>query len=112
MPTRPTDVVWEVPAAKIRTLKERRAQVEQLRRARNRHRWATPGEFARWMDPTTRQTPALELVDVELAAVERGETDKLAIYMAPQEGKSERAVRRFVAWLLSIDPSLRIAIVS
>lgn len=112
MASRPTDVVWEVPAEKVRLLKERRAQVERLRREAIRRQWATPGAFAQWLDPATRQTPALELIDAELAAVQRGETAKLAIYAPPQEGKSERAVRRFATWLLALDPTLRIVIAS
>jgi predicted phage terminase large subunit-like protein len=112
MPTSPADVVWEVPPTKIRALKERRAKVEALRREAMRRQWATPGSFAQWLDPTTRQTPALELIDAELAAVQRGEVGKLAIYAPPQEGKSERAVRRFATWLLALDPTLRIVIAS
>lgn len=112
MPAKPTDVLWEVPAEKIRLLATKRAEVERLRRDRAKRRWATPGDFAQWLDPSTRQTPALRLVDTELAAFARSQADKLALYMAPQEGKSERAVRRNVAWLLALDPSLRIAIVS
>jgi predicted phage terminase large subunit-like protein len=112
MPANPADVVWEAPADKVRLLKERRAEVERMRRERMRHRWATPGEFARWMDPATGQTPALDVVDRELAAFRDTDEAKLAIYMSPQEGKSERVVRRFVAWLLTLDPTLRIAIVS
>jgi predicted phage terminase large subunit-like protein len=34
------------------------------------------------------------------------------IFMPPQEGKSQRVSRRFPTWLLSQDPTLRIAIVS
>src|SRR4051812_29959287 len=112
MPARPADVVWEAPAEKIQELKARRAEVERLRRERNRSRWSTPGEFARWMDESTRQTPALQVVDAELATFAASQAGKLAIYMPPQEGKSERAVRRYVAWRLAVDPSLRIAIVS
>lgn len=112
MPTRPTDVVWEAPPDKIRRLKQLRADVERRRREAMREQWANPGEFARWMDSDTKQTPALDVVDAELAAFRVSDAAKLALYMSPQEGKSERAVRRFVAWLLALDPSLRIAIVS
>lgn len=102
----------EASADKLARLKALRAENDRLRRNINRQRWATPGAFAQAIDPTTRQTAALEVIDAELAAVQRGETTKLALYAPPQEGKSERAVRRFVAWLLTLDPTLRIAVVS
>jgi predicted phage terminase large subunit-like protein len=75
-------------------------------------KWPTPGAMARDLDPTTRQTPALDLLDDELVKVADGETRRLAFYMPPQEGKSQRVSRRFVTWLLSIDPTLRVVIVS
>jgi len=75
-------------------------------------RWATPGDLARALDPSTVQTPALDLIDRELVALADGEVDRLAIFMSPQEGKSSRVSHRFVEWLLVHDPDLRIAIVS
>jgi predicted phage terminase large subunit-like protein len=59
---------------------------ERLERV-HRH-WATPGELAAAVDPTTRQTPALELIDQALVDVENGECDRLIISMPPQEGKA------------------------
>lgn len=76
-------------------------------------RWATPGELAAALDPRTRTSPALDLIDQALAdLVDGDEHDALAIFMAPQEGKSERVSRRFPEWLLAHDPALRIPIVS
>lgn len=112
MPTHPSDIVWEAPPEKVLLLKRRRAEVERRRREAMRRQWRTPGTFAQWLDPATRQTPMLELLDTELAAVQRGDVDKLALYAPPQEGKSERAVRRFAEWLLALDPTLRIVIAS
>lgn len=75
-------------------------------------RWASPGAMARELDPSTVQTPALELIDASLADVAAGELDRLMVFMPPQTGKSQRVSRRFPAWLLNRDPTLQIAIVS
>lgn len=75
-------------------------------------RWATPGELAQALDPTTVQTPALDVIDRELVALADGDIDRLAIFMPPQEGKSVRISHRFVEWLLVENPDLRVAIVS
>lgn len=75
-------------------------------------KWASPGAMASALDRTNRTTPALELIDQALVELADGDTDRLQIYMPPQEGKSQRVSRRFPAWLLAHDPTLRIAIVS
>ncbi|MFD1547004.1 phage terminase large subunit [Nonomuraea guangzhouensis] len=75
-------------------------------------RWATPGDLATALDPTTVQTPALDVIDRELVALADGDSDRLMVFMPPQEGKSSRISHRFAEWLLVNDPGLRIAIVS
>lgn len=75
-------------------------------------RWATPGAMAQHLDPATRQSPALDLIDAELVALADGVTDKVMLFMPPQEGKSQRVSRWFPLWLLAQDPRLRIVIVS
>jgi predicted phage terminase large subunit-like protein len=76
-------------------------------------RWTTPGALALALDPNTVQTPALDLIDAELVnLIDDPETDRLAVFMAPQEGKSVRVSRRFVEWVLSERPDWRVAIVS
>lgn len=77
-----------------------------------RRRWATPGELAKALDPTTVQTPALDHIDRELVAVTDGEVDRLMVFMSPQEGKSVRVSHRFAEWMLINNPDMRIAIVS
>ncbi len=73
---------------------------------------ATPGELAKRLDPKTVQTPALDLIDAALVDVAEGRTKRLMISLAPQEGKSQRASRRFPTFMLLRNPELRIAIVS
>jgi predicted phage terminase large subunit-like protein len=75
-------------------------------------RWATPGEMAKVLDRTTRQTAALDLIDRELVQLADGPVDRLQLYCPPQEGKSQRVSRRFPTWLLAHDKTLRIGIVS
>jgi predicted phage terminase large subunit-like protein len=81
------------------------------RRART---WARPGDMARALDPGTRDSLALQVIDRELIALADHQVpaDALAIFLPPQEGKSTRVARRFPEWLLEHNPALRIAIVS
>lgn len=75
-------------------------------------RWSTPGDMARALEPKTRQTPALDLIDQALVEAYTTPDARLVIYMPPQEGKSQRASRRFPLWALTQNPDLRVAIVS
>lgn len=75
-------------------------------------RWPTPGVMARQLDPATRNSRVLDLIDQRLVRLAEGDTTRLMIFCPPQEGKSQRVSRRFPAWLLAHDPTLRIAVVS
>ena len=74
--------------------------------------WATPGDLARAIDPRTRQTPALDLIDQALVDVEAGRCDRLIVSMPPQEGKSSRVTTMGPLWFLTRNPDRRIAVVS
>ena len=76
------------------------------------HDWATPGDLARAIEPTTVQTKALDLIDEYLVKVESGEIDRLIINLPPQEGKSTRVTTIGPLWFLTRNPERRIAIVS
>lgn len=75
-------------------------------------RWATPGEMACALDNRTIQTRALEIIDEALVGLLDTPDGRLIISMPPQEGKSQRASRRFPLWALVQNPDLRIAIAS
>lgn len=77
-------------------------------------RYRDPGHLASKLDPKHGSSPALDLIDEQLVALMDPDEDfnALAVYMSPQEGKSQKCSRRFPEWLLDHDPSLRIAIVS
>lgn len=77
-------------------------------------RWPAPGALARALDPSTRDSLALQVIDRELVrtADHQVPAGGLMIFCPPQEGKSQRVSRRFPEWLLAHNPALRIAIVS
>lgn len=68
----------------------------------------SPGDLAQIIDPRTVTTPALELIDQELARLLGTPDGRLIISMPPQEGKSVRVGRDFPIWALQRDPDLRI----
>lgn len=74
--------------------------------------WPSPGALAVDLDSRTIQTPALDLIDAELVRLLDTPDGRLIIQMPPQEGKSQRASRRFPLWALEQNPDLRIAIAS
>lgn len=83
-----------------------------IRASRRATRYPTPGTLAAALDPTTIQTPALDIIDRELVRVGDGELTRLGIFMPPQEGKSTRTVVFGALWLLLRNPHLRIGIAS
>lgn len=85
---------------------------EASQKKQGRTQYATPGELAKALDPTTIQTPALDIIDNALVRVANGECKRLIISMAPQEGKSQRTTHYGALWMLNQNPDLRMAIVS
>lgn len=77
-----------------------------------RRQFASPGELAKALDPATKQTPALDLIDAALVDVAEGRETRLIISMPPQEGKSERTTHYGALWFMYRNPNLRIGIVS
>lgn len=77
-------------------------------------RWRSPGDLAKYLDPRTVQTPALDLIDAELVrmADEPDQDHRVIITMAPQEGKSQRVATVTPTWWLCQRPDDRIAVAS
>lgn len=48
------------------------------------------------------------MLDNKLEAVERGEIDRLMVFMPPRHGKSEKASKRFPAWYMGRNPKRHI----
>lgn len=72
--------------------------------------WATPGDLAAHIDPRTKRTPALDLIDQALVGLLDTPDGRLIITMPPQEGKSTRVARDFVLWALCRNPDTRVVI--
>jgi predicted phage terminase large subunit-like protein len=96
-----------------------RAWSEVTTRVRARHRpverrYRDPVAVAETVDPTWKVSPATQLINdalVELMSPQSPD-NALAVFMPPQEGKSQLVSRRFPEWGLDADPGLRFAIVS
>jgi predicted phage terminase large subunit-like protein len=75
-------------------------------------KWASPGEMAVALDPKTVQTDTMRLFDEALVWAWNTPDARLIISCPPQAGKSQRAVRRFSAWVLSQQPETQITVCS
>jgi hypothetical protein len=99
-----------IPPAEAAQAAERIAR--EVRQRTRALRYPTPGHLARALDPTTVQTPALDVIDTHLRHVGDGITSRLGVFMPPQEGKSTRVAVFGALWLLLRNPDLRIVIAS
>jgi predicted phage terminase large subunit-like protein len=64
--------------------------------------------FTEYTNPQYQRAQHHAQIAAKLEAVERGEIDRLMIFMPPRHGKSELASKRFPAWCLGRDPSRQI----
>ena len=64
--------------------------------------------FTEYTNPLYQRARHHELIADRLEAVERGEIDRLMIFVPPRHGKSELASKRFPAWCLGRDPMRQI----
>ena len=65
-------------------------------------------QFTEYTNPDYQTAQHHRLICDKLEAVERGEIDRLMIFMPPRHGKSELASRRFPAWYLGKNPGKQI----
>lgn len=72
----------------------------------------TAGSLAASIDPMTRQTPALRLIDEAIEWALSTRDARLAIAMSPQEGKSTRCAVWTPIRALQLDPERRIIVAS
>lgn len=66
------------------------------------------GRFTSYTNPDYEDARHQRLLDDALEAVERGEIDRLMVFMPPRHGKSEKASKRFPAWYLGRHPKRQI----
>lgn len=64
--------------------------------------------FTEYTNPAYERASHHERIADRLEAVERGEVDRLMIFMPPRHGKSELASKRFPAWCLGRNPRRQI----
>ena len=64
--------------------------------------------FTEYTNPAYKGANHHRLIAEKLEAVERGEIDRLMIFMPPRHGKSELASKRFPAWCLGRNPRRQI----
>ncbi len=64
--------------------------------------------FTEYTNPAYASANHHRLIAEKLEAVERGEIDRLMIFMPPRHGKSELASKRFPAWCLGRSPRRQI----
>ncbi len=64
--------------------------------------------FTEHTNPLYARAQHHEQIAAKLEAVERGEIDRLMIFMPPRHGKSELASKRFPAWCLGRKPTRQI----
>lgn len=95
---------------------ERRLAEIRLARILKRHKalrsFPTPGHLARFLDPTTVQTPLMTALDKIALACDAGARTHWLISCPPQEGKTQRAAIATPLWFLLRKPSRRIVIAS
>ncbi|WP_427130323.1 phage terminase large subunit [Pseudarthrobacter sp. S9] len=75
-------------------------------------RFPTPGDLARFLNPRSVQTPALDLIDQALLDAYVTPDSRTMIFLGPQEGKSTRVAEVFPLWVLSQSPDTRIVTAS
>ena len=86
----------------LREIQERYAAL-----ARETHRRRASSQFlsyATWVRPDYEIAPHLEAIADKLEAVERGEIDRLMIFMPPRHGKSVTSSVIFPAWYIGRNP--------
>lgn len=66
------------------------------------------GAFTSFTQPGYQDAEHQARLDAKLEAVERGEIDRLMVFMPPRHGKSEKASKRFPAWYLGRNPDRQI----
>jgi len=79
--------------------------LEQVQAARARRSLL---RFTEYTNPLYQRAAHHELIAQRLEAVERGDIDRLMIFMPPRHGKSELASKRFPAWCLGRQPKRQI----
>src|SRR4051812_45178963 len=85
-------------------LKSLSARLPTLREIRAERSHRSLGAFTSYTEPNYQEAMHQLRLDEHLEAVERGEIDRLMVFMPPRHGKSEKTSKRFPAWYLGRNP--------
>ncbi len=66
------------------------------------------GSFTSYTSPEYQHAVHQKKLDEHLEAIERGDIDRLMVFMPPRHGKSEKASKRFPSWYLGRNPTRQI----
>ena len=91
---------------------ERERLLQLLTPPRPVRQWATPGDLAQAVDPSTVQTPALDLIDEALVWAYTTPGARLMISIAAAGRQAQRVTKIGSLWALTRNPELRIGIAS
>lgn len=89
----------------LKSLSESLPTLQEVKAARARRSLL---RFTEYTNEQYQRAAHHELIAERLEAVERGEIDRLMIFMPPRHGKSELASKRFPAWCLGKNPKRQI----
>lgn len=79
--------------------------MQEIRAERSRRQL---GAFTSYTSPDYIHADHQIKLDEHLEAVERGDIDRLMVFMPPRHGKSEKASKRFPSWYLGRNPKRQI----
>src|SRR5688572_4727223 len=88
-------------STRLKTLSQRAPTLQEIRAEKARRSLIS---FTEYTNPGYERAGHHLMIAEKLEAVERGEIDRLMIFMPPRHGKSELASRRFPAWYLGRNP--------
>src|SRR5258707_404056 len=103
-------VTIQAPPDRLRHLRD----LQRRRAERRKQDYPSPLALAAALDPATKSSPALRLIDDALVDLMADDSphNALAVLVPAQEGKSTICSRRLPEWVLHIDQSAQIAVIS
>lgn len=92
-------------STRLRSLSQRAPTLQEIKAERARR---SLGAFTSYTEPNYEDARHQRILDEHLEAVERGEIDRLMVFMPPRHGKSEKTSKRFPAWYLGRNPKRQV----
>jgi predicted phage terminase large subunit-like protein len=92
-------------STRLRALSQRAPTLQEIRAEKARRSLAA---FTSYTNGDYIHAEHQRRLDEKLEAVERGEIDRLMVFMPPRHGKSEKGSKRFPAWYLGRHPKRQI----